>query len=533
MSDFLELKQVGVIVGEARSDQFFFVSRPDDYPARWEYLMVYSLEEVEGEFCEVPVVAQVEGVVAASQALSPTVDIEALNRILAAEVYDVRTWGWARVLGYLDSEGRVLQPRRAVAPGKQVYIAPKTLLEKFYSFPDDERLHVGHLITRPDVPVHLSVRGFRRHLAIIAQTGAGKSYLAGVLMEELLRKGATILVLDPHSDYVRLTMTPDGSLHELAYRITVYRHPAATGRYQNLFNLRNYEIAFTELDADDICDIAGIREDATRQRAAVRKAVEHLANTAYTPQDLLKLLENPPWKDEDGELADAAHAAARYIRYLTYLKVFGLSSTNVSELLKPAHASIIDLSGLRDDSMNYIAYTILSKVYNTVSGGLFGYPVFIVIEEAHRFVPYGEETYASAIINRIAAEGRKFGLFLILVTQRPSKIDDDSLSQCNSQIIMRLTNPEDQKAVAKSSERMSQDLLNDLPSLNQGEAVVVGEVTKVPVMMKVRPRTTMEGGADIDVVSKLREALNLVRNDKRADEEDKRRRPFKGGFEET
>ncbi|GBC72124.1 hypothetical protein HRbin02_01919 [Candidatus Calditenuaceae archaeon HR02] len=80
---------------------------------------------------------------------------------------------------------------------------------------------------------------------------------------------------------------------------------------------------------------------------------------------------------------------------------------------------------------------------------------------------------------------------------------------------------------------MSQDLLNDLPSLNQGEAVVVGEVTKVPVMMKVRPRTTMEGGADIDVVSKLREALNLVRNDKRAEEDEKRRKPFKGEFEET
>ena len=80
---------------------------------------------------------------------------------------------------------------------------------------------------------------------------------------------------------------------------------------------------------------------------------------------------------------------------------------------------------------------------------------------------------------------------------------------------MRMTNPEDQKAVRTSSERMSESLLNDLPGLNIGEAVIVGEITRAPVMVKIRPRETEEGGADIDVVKKLKEA------EKEAEEEEK------------
>jgi len=522
-------RQVGIIVGEAGSNEFYFVSKTEDYPPKWEYLAVYSQEEINGELREVPVVSQVERIVTASQALSIEADIEAVMRMVAAEVHDVRTWGKARVLGYFDyTVKQILQPRRAVTPGRPIYIAPKELLREFYSFPEEEGLHIGSLITRPDVQVHLSLRGFRRHLAIIAQTGAGKSYLAGVLIEELLKKGATVLVLDPHSDYVKLPLTREEARHEFSDRVTVFRNRAATGRYRSLERVTPYEMAFTELSPDEICDIVGIREDATKQRDAVRRALKILANKQYTPADLLDTLEK--WQDDD-PLVDNARGAARYIRSLIHLNVFGVSSTKISEILQPQHVSVIDLSGLRDESMNYIASSILSNTYRAVSTGEFDFPVFIVIEESHRFIPANDTTYASSIINRIAAEGRKFGIFLILITQRPSKIDADSLSQCNSQIIMRLTNPEDQKAVSRSSERMSQDLLNDLPGLNPGEAIVVGEVTAVPVMIRVRTRMTQEGGADVDVVAKLKEAREKMKNDTIAQVDMGRRHPFRGEFE--
>ncbi|MEM2539517.1 MAG: ATP-binding protein, partial [Candidatus Bathyarchaeia archaeon] len=125
----------------------------------------------------------------------------------------------------------------------------------------------------------------------------------------------------------------------------------------------------------------------------------------------------------------------------------------------------------------------------------------------------------------------KFGVFLILITQRPSKIHSDALSQCNSQIIMRITNPEDQKAVSISSERMSRDLLEDLPGLNVGEAVIVGEVTKAPVMIKVKRRRTQEGGADVDIIGKLNEALSVASGNTIKVEAEKLRNELKGFYD--
>jgi len=391
------------------------------------------------------------------------------------------------------------------------------------------------------VEAHVSVEGFRRHLAIIAQTGAGKSYSAGVLIEELLRKGATIIVLDPHADYVFLTFSRDNSYHEFSNRVTVYRNPASTGRYvgKNLGNVTPYEIAFPDLEPDEVCDIARIPENASVIRDAVRGALESLRGRHYTIEDLISALEKPSWieTDERGKpdrlLLSGCVRAIKYIRSLTRLRVFTLSSTMVTDMLRPMSVSVIDLSGLEDKAMNYIASRILYDVYEAVSNGDYDFPVYIFIEEAHRFVPPKEKgwTYAAPIINKIAAEGRKFGIFLVLITQRPSKVDQDSLSQCNSQIIMRLTNPDDQAAVRSSSERLSADLLEDLPGLNPGECVIIGEITKVPLILKVRSRITKEGGADVDVVSRLAESRRRVEAEARLRLEGMGSKPFTGELE--
>jgi hypothetical protein len=159
--------------------------------------------------------------------------------------------------------------------------------------------------------------------------------------------------------------------------------------------------------------------------------------------------------------------------------------------------------------------------------------VFIVVEEAHNFVPPEAFTHSASIIRRIAQEGRKFGVFLLLISQRPGRIHPDSLSQCNSQIVLKITNPRDQNAIAQSSERLSEDLINDLPGLNVGEAVVVGDITRTPVMVKVRPRITKEGGADIDVVARLKKARKAVGIDKKLAKERKEEKKLKGAFSEV
>jgi DNA helicase HerA-like ATPase len=194
--------------------------------------------------------------------------------------------------------------------------------------------------------------------------------------------------------------------------------------------------------------------------------------------------------------------------------------------------SVVDLSGLSDEVADYVAFSILSDIYERLSGGKFDFPVFVFVEEAHKFIPYQGTTRSARIIKKIAAEGRKFGVFLVVITQRPSKIHPDALSQCNSQIVMRITNPDDQQAVAKSSERLGEALLNDLPGLNTGEAVLVGEMTRAPVMVMVKKRRTREGGSDIDIVGKMKLAIEQASAETPENESKRLRSELEGFLQE-
>jgi hypothetical protein len=529
------LKEVGVIVGEASSNEFFFSSKPGEMPSRWEYLLTYSEEDVDGAPKQVEVVAQIERVLSASQALTKELDFEIIKKIIESGLADRKVWGKARVLGYLTETGDLQLPKKAVMPGKPVYIAPTELLEKFYSYPAEEAIKIGSLITRNDVSVSLSVKGFRRHLGLIAQTGSGKTYLAGIIADELLRKGATLLILDPHADYVFLSRNVDGKRNELSDRITVFRNPASTGRYSEaeVGKITPYEICFSDLDIDEVCLISGISEHYANIVAGLQRALEELKNEkdTFQPDDLIQKLENADkWKEQDVEakIISGAKSAVKYVRRLARMQVFTDASTDIEQMLKPMQLSVVDLSGLDDEVSDYIASRILSDLYEKISDGEFEYPVFVFVEEAHRFIPAQGRTYSGPIIKKIAAEGRKFGVFLIVITQRPSKIHSDALSQCNSQIIMRITNPQDQDAIAMSSERLGESLLGDLPGLNTGEAVIVGEMTRAPVMARVKKRRTREGGSDIDIIGKMKDALKKAKEETGDTQSQRLREDIKG-----
>lgn len=533
MSD--TLKEVGIIVGEASSNEFFFSSKPGKMPSRWEYLLTYSEEDVDGTPKQVEVVAQIERVLSASQALTKELDFEIIKKIIESGLADRKVWGKARVLGYLTETGDLQLPKKAVTPGKPIYIAPTELLEKFYSYPADEAIRVGSLITRNEVPVSLSIKGFRRHLGLIAQTGSGKTYLAGIIADELLRKGGTLIMLDPHADYVFLSRNVDGKRNELSDRITVLRNPASTGRYSEaeVGKVTPYEICFSDLDLDEVCLISGISEHHVNIVAGLQRALEELKSdkATFQPDDLIKSLEDADkWKEQgvESKTINGAKSALKYLRRLARMQVFTDASTSIDRMLRPMHMSVVDLSGLDNEVSDYIASRILSDIYGKVSDGEFEYPVFVFVEEAHRFIPVDGKTYTGPIIKRIAAEGRKFGVFLVVITQRPSKIHSDALSQCNSQIIMRITNPQDQNAIAMSSERLGENLLNDLPGLNTGEAVIVGEMTRAPVMARIRKRRTREGGSDIDIMGKMKDAVKKAKEETVENQSQRLREDIKG-----
>jgi hypothetical protein len=126
------------------------------------------------------------------------------------------------------------------------------------------------------------------------------------------------------------------------------------------------------------------------------------------------------------------------------------------------------------------------------------YPVFTLIEEAHRFAPAGQTVVSTNILKQILSEGRKFGVGIGLITQRPGKLDQDVLSQCMTQVIMRIVNPIDQDTVAKSVEGAGRQLLDELPALTKGQAVISGVGVNTPVMCRVRERITRHGGETFD-----------------------------------
>ena len=336
-------KEIGMIVGEASSSEFFFSSDPDLMPSRWEYIVVYAEEHAEETITKIPVIAQVEGVISASQALTTNLDFEIIKKLVDSGLVDQKVWGKARVLGYLTPEGEVLQPRKAVMPGKPVYVAPKDLLEKFYSYPEEESLLVGNLITRNEVPVSLSIKGFRRHLALIAQTGAGKSYLAGVIAEEIIAKGGTIIMLDPHADYVFLSRNTDGKRHEFSDRISVFQNPASTGRYSSkeVGKVEPYKICFSDLDFDEICLMARISEKFVNIRLGLETAIGIVerTKTTYLPTDVLQELNNADsnhanWQNVEASAIRGAKDARKYMKRIIGMKVFSDSSTSIEKMLK-------------------------------------------------------------------------------------------------------------------------------------------------------------------------------------------------------
>lgn len=518
---------VGYIIGESSPQGFHFVTTPELMPGRLEYLTIRGVvEKIDGQTHQIDILAQATGLGVGSVILGSDLTYEETVAILHGHYSDrPRVIGEARVIGYLRHEGNgrmsVRRPRFAAAPGHPVHIADDAFLQEFFTTGIEHGIEVGHLINRSGVQVQLDPNGLRRHLAIIAQTGAGKSYLAGKLLESLVGLGATVLVLDPNSDYVQIrkTMqdaaTPYQSAHRTSFagRVDLYRVPGVEHhRFSDelVGPSRPFTVRFADLTTDEVSDLAGIREGWTRIREAVQQAVEALQDEGvdYTPVDLNQSLTEMARNEEnDRQARDAARGASRYIEPLSRYRIWGRVDFNLDAMLRPQTVTIIDLAGGGRRVVAYVAEKALREIWRRALAGQLEHPVFVLLEEAHTLVPGSRNTTrASSIINTIASEGRKFRVFLILVTQRPSKIDEETLSQCGSQIIMQVTNPRDQNSIENAAEALSKELMTDLPGLNRGEAIVIGQLMRVPAMIAVSGRVSAEGGADIDLVRELERA---------------------------
>ncbi|GAA0993999.1 hypothetical protein GCM10009563_10560 [Subtercola frigoramans] len=153
--------------------------------------------------------------------------------------------------------------------------------------------------------------------------------------------------------------------------------------------------------------------------------------------------------------------------------------------------TVLDVSGLPPEVLDTVVGAMLTVIYEALFWGMNldvggkNQPLLVVLDEAHRFVPIGSGTTSSRICNRIAREGRKYGVGLMVVTQRPSDIDPTILSQCGSMIALRLTNAADRSAVSSTVPDDLGNLTALLPSLRTGECLILGEALQIPSRVRV------------------------------------------------
>ena len=507
----------GPVIGQANPEFFdFSIADPEVRPSNYEYVQI-EVEETVGELKErVTVLSQVKSLYSRHPFYDTRTSPEAVRKQQQLGVAEglLQIIATAKILGYLHTtagEREIRRPRAPPLPGTEVYRASDELIMEFFSLPERELpLEMGCLLHRPAVRIPISGRELHRHTAILAMTRYGKSYFAGKVMEELLKKGATILAIDVHGDYVNMVNRPDGVAHDFFRdKVTVYR-PEGTEElglpYAKSLRFDLASCGFTEL-----CTLAGIQGDF--QMIVLRNPLKQLTSEkqgAYSLEDVINRLE----ETMEGEKAEERGRIFNVVRRLEDFKdrnIFSEYETPLEEFFKPMHLSDLFLSGLSSDVQDVLVGMILRKVFEAKfkKKTWTRLPLFIFVEEAHRFAAppeIGGGKFSRDILARIAAEGSKFGLFLIVVSQRPRRIDPDILSNCSNMAVLRVVNRNDQGTIQAASESFSEDLLEDLPALDQGEVVLVGPFVSVPVMIKTLERETKHGGRTPNIYGLLQEA---------------------------
>ena len=247
----------------------------------------------------------------------------------------------------------------------------------------------------------------------------------------------------------------------------------------------------------------------------LRKVNEIKRGTPWTVADLKSAIKNVSKQkgDDDSEGADdfsTVHALTWRIdqRFVDSFTFDDMEHLDLPEIFKPGQCTILQLNEVDERDQQVVVATLLRRLNKARmdtergkvhSGELYlPYPVFVLIEEAHHFAPGGTEVVSTAILKQVLAEGRKFGIGVGLISQRPGKLDSDVLSQCQTQCIMRIVNEIDQKSVASAIEGVGRDLLDNLPALSKGQVIIAGAAVNTPVICRVRQRITQHGGESKD-----------------------------------
>ncbi len=407
--------------------------------------------------------------------------------------------GVARVVGYRDAQGIVKCPTIPFRPGARVYRAEEPLIAEVLGLKHrpSTGAYVG-LLRNHNLRVELDINQLvQRHVSVLAKTGGGKSYLLGVLIEELLRHKVTCVIIDPHGEYGSIRHPAEKSAATGRFGVEVQGFARQVQEYSPDVSLnpsaKPLTFSLRHTDPRDLLVFMGLT-NVKSYLGPLKQMLEAAGaqNPDYSVHDLVRVAELT-----EGAAAETLHERLEYVEQT---KLLGPVGTSLNDLVQKGQATLINLRGIAPDVQELVVARIASTLFENRKKEKVP-PLFLVIEEAHNFAPQQGTATCSRILKNIASEGRKFGLGLCAVTQRAARIDKSVLSQCNTQLILQVTNPLDLKAIASSIEGLTDGMTQMIQSLPVGTALVTGGGYHTPLFCEVRPRASRHGGESVQVVA--------------------------------
>jgi uncharacterized protein len=388
------------------------------------------------------------------------------------------------------------------ALGDAVYATSREDLIQVYAPPAAANISIGTLHHDRAVHAHALVDELLgKHFAVLGTTGSGKSCAAAVILRQLVTQNPNshIVLLDPHGEYAR-----------------------AFGPRAEVITAENLELPFWVLNFEEILQvlfgagidaispegeilselIVGAKHDyAGGPQQGYEKLFSVDTPVPYRLSDVLTRLNNAMGKLDNTVNLPPYRRIKQRILALQYdprfAFMFGgvqvrdrMAAILVRLFRLPGEGKpicILDLSGIPSEALPVVVAAVCRLAHNFASWSNRACPILLVCEEAHRFgaqTPEPGFAMAKHWLTRIAKEGRKYGISLGVVSQRPSKLSTDLISQCNTIFAMRLSNNEDLQFLSGTSADTAMGLNDFLPTLLTGECIAMGQGVTMPIRMR-------------------------------------------------
>jgi DNA helicase HerA-like ATPase len=363
-------------------------------------------------------------------------------------------------------------------------------------------LALGTIQRMPDVPAMLRASGFGRHTFLCGQSGSGKTYTLGLVLERLLLEtDIRIGVIDPNSDYVNLaTLRPqaDTGLDDDGYRSLTERHAAVASGihvFRGEGSAKRLTARYGRLSLEQQTMVLGIDpvRDPEEYNAFLR-TVRTVEGSDYGLEDLIEAVR--------ASFDDDVRRLGLRIDNLGIAKQSiwaGSSQGLVQQLPDDWRMIVADVGSLPSrQEVSIASAAMLGFLWEQRHARR---PMIIVIDEAHNVCPQNptdpNQALATEHVVRIAGEGRKYGLYLFLSTQRPSKVHQNVLSQCDNLMLMKMNSVTDIRTLSETFSYAPASLVERAASFGLGEGLAAGKIAPDPLLFKSGSRITLEGGGDV------------------------------------